>query len=374
MGSTNNRVLFVCETKAQIINAVAIKLSFLRNDIVDVCLVRAVAIPEWYEHKLKDLAIFERVFSFEIGYNPKRSFISLVKKTIKYTRLVSIVDNLIGKKLRIYSNVFISGPGSICPAIYYLVRKRCPQIKLSIYEEGICEYLLFENSWNIKRKIYSKLVYGSYYIDDAAELYVYDPKMVLSPPKNIKIIQIPSIVNGSFLIEKINYIFDFKNKEIEEFYKCSFIYFDSCYSDSLLEQNQRNIVESLVKNLGEKLIVKLHPRSNPQKYYKIGVKLLETKQSVELILLNAIKNKKNVDSIVFISLLSSALFNIKLMLNVEPRMILLNNLLGSNNKDDAFSKFAELFVSRYTRNRIFQPKTINELNNILSLEFFSNKK
>ena len=357
-------LLFLCETKAQIVNAIALKMSLFKNDKADVCLSRKIAMPVEYEIRLRELKLFEEVFSFEPYYNPNQDFKSMVKKSIRNVTMVKDVAKMLDGKLREnYTRVFISGPGTACPAVYYAIRKMNPRVKLSLYEEGVFEYYLFDYPWNTKRRWYSRLFYGCFYLDEAEDLFVYAPNMVVNAPNDLKIKPIPAIYENDNYKKCVNHVFAYNDSGLENLENFQYIFIDSCFNELSLEQAQQNVVRILYNNVGEKMIVKMHPRSDFQKYDDIGVNHLKTNQSLEMILLN---HSFNVENVVFVSLVSSALFNIKLMFRKEPRIVLLNDLFGkSSGEETGFQLMAKQFVDRYKKGYIFHPQNLEELREVM---------
>lgn len=359
-------ILFLCETKSQILNAIAIKMGLYSDDIADVCLVRKVAMPIEYKNKLNEIGLFEKVFSVELDHIPEQNFFFKLKKTLLYITIVRDLKKKLKNKLRNYSHVFVSGPGTACPAIYYGIKHNNPQVKLSLFEEGTFEYYMFRYT-NVLRKWYSKLFYGSYYVDDAKNMLVYDPSMVIDKPKHISVYKIPKLFNNQSFREKVNYIFNYNGKGIDVMKNCNCLFLESCYDNYELENKQNKIVKLLCSIIGDKLIVKLHPRSNAHKYDSIGVKRLNTSQSMEMILLN---QDIDINNIVFVSPLSSAMLNLKLMFGKEPKMILLNEILNLSSKIAGIDCLADKFIEDYNKQLIFQPNNLKEFKTIIT-KFFS---
>lgn len=355
-------ILFLCETKSQILNAIAIKMGLYSNEGADVCLVRKVAMPIEYEHKLNEIGIFEKVFSVEFDYIPEQSIFFKLKKTFLYTTIVRKLRKKLENKLRNYTHIFVSGPGTTCPAIYYGIKQNNSQVKLSLFEEGTFEYYMFRYTSTL-RKWYSKLFYGSYYLDDAENLFVYDTSMVIDKPDYITVKKIPKIYSNHSFREKVNYIFNYDEKDLNVFKNCDCVFLESCYDDYELENTQNQIVKLLSEVIGDKMIVKLHPRSNIHKYDSIGVNRLNTLQSMEMILLN---QDIEINNIVFVSPLSSAMLNLKLMFGKEPKMILLNEILNLSSKIAGIDYLANKFIASYNKQLIFQPSNIKELQTIIT--------
>lgn len=356
-------MLFLCETKSQILNAVALKMLLFKDEQADICLSRKVAMPIAYEEKLKEIGIFANVFSFKSDYIPQQNFRTMFKKALSYIKLVREVQKILEGKLRNdYNRVFVSGPGVVCPAVYYAIKNNNPGVILSLYEEGTFEYIIFNYPWNNKRRWYSNLVYGSFYLDDAKELYLYDPDLAIDVPNRVAVKAIPKIYSNKEFCNYVNHIFEYRDDGLDDFGRCDFLFLETFFNDDKLEKVQSDLLGLLYKKLGKKLRVKLHPRSDIHKYDEIGVKSINTTQSMEMILLN---KSVDVSQMVFISPLSSAIVNIKLMFGWEPTMILLDNLMEFPQSNGWINMLAFKFVERYAKQRLYHPSDVDSLEAII---------
>lgn len=361
--------LFLCETKSQIINAIALKMSLFKDQHADVCLVRKVAMPVIYEEKMKSLDLFDNVFSIEEDYYPEQDIKAMLKKGILYITLVDKISKKLQGKLGKYERVFVSGLSITCPAIYYGIKKKNKSVKLSLYEEGTFEYYIFQYPPNKIRRWYSKLFYGSFYIDEADELYVYAPEMVVTPATHIKVKPIPKIFNNREFRNCVDYVFDYCESDLDALDNCICLFLESCYTDSELSNMQHKLIKLLFDIIGDRFFVKLHPRSDIHKYDSIGVKRLKTNQSMEMILCNA---NFNIEDIVYLSPLSSAMLNIKFMFGKEPRMILLNQLFNMSTNVGGIQYLAENFVKQYPQDKMYHPDDLDSFIKTIRIIFKDN--
>lgn len=356
-------VLFLCETKAQIVNAITLKMSLFRDEEADICLCRKIAMPKVFETRLREIGIFVNVFSFEMEYLPKQDFFTMVKKSFKNVTMVKDIAMLLQGKLREnYSMVFVAGPGTACPAVYYGIKKVNPSVKLSLYEEGVFDYTVFDYPWNRIRRWYSKLFYNGFYLDDAKSLFVYEPSLVVDIPKRVEVRAIPKLFGNEEFRKHVNYVFGYDDIRLENIVDCQCLFLESCYNEERMEKQQAKILELFYKKLGDKIVVKMHPRSNIHKYDSIGIKQVESTQSMEMIMFNS---SFNIENIIVVSVLSSALFNIKLMFGKEPKMVLLNNLLKISSNDAGIQKFSSIFSDHYNSDKLYQPTSLKDLDIII---------
>ena len=242
-------VLFLCETKSQLFNAVVLRLSLFKNEVADLCICYKIAMPTDYEERIKKIGAFNHVYSFNMPYIPEHDFVSMVKKSIHNVNLVNNVGELLSDMPTNYDKVFVSGPGTACPAVYYWVRKHNRKVILSLYEEGTFEYVIFNFKYNRQRRIYSKLFYGRFYLDDAKELYVYNTDLVVNSPDRIKIIEMPKVNIIEEIINTENIIFNNTVNKTIDINQYSYLFLESCYTDPLLINLQYEIVKKNVSDI-----------------------------------------------------------------------------------------------------------------------------
>lgn len=353
-------ILFICETKAQVLNAMSLRYFMLNNEIVDICLCNKTGLLSDIKIQIEKKKLFNRIYELKTTYRPKQDWFSMIKKIFNGFGLIRRLQKHLPDLSTNYSNIFISGPDLDCIGIYYLLRRQNKNIKLCLYEEGIFEYYIFKYKLNKFYRIYSKIVYGLYYLDECNEIYVYNSKAIIGKPNNVKAINIPLINQCKAFKQIANDVFNYNPNELDLLQSCKYLFVDSCFSDVTSANIQAAIVEHLSTQLGNQLIVKLHPRSPLDKYDKCGVKCLKTKQSFEIIMLN-----NQLENITFLTMYSSAIFNMKFMFNLTPKTILLNQIYNISTKNTGIDYLIEKFREDFPNDKLYQPNNLEELINIL---------
>lgn len=348
-------ILFVCETKNQVLNALNIKMSMYSDSAADVCFCNKTGILDSIISKVRKAGIFSHVYEYKTSYKPKQDAFSMFKKAFSDVNIIKQVAKRL-PNLGEYDMVFISGPDLACIAVYYLLKKKTPDIKLCIYEEGIFEYYIFTYKYNKIRGIYSKLVYGSFYLDHCKEMYVYNPSAIVWKPLDVKGVAIPQIQRNTEICGLLNNIFDYEANDVEELSKFKYVFVESCFPDYRSENAQHDLVKKLFDRFGEELIVKMHPRSPMKKYDDIGVKVLKTSQTMEIIFMNGDFKDK-----VFFTMYSSAIFNMEFMFGLTPTVVLLNDVFNILSKDEGVKQLIENFKSTYPKDLLFNPHNQEEL-------------
>lgn len=348
------KILFVCETKAQVFNAIVLKQSLYKSNDADICLCNKTGILDSIIVSLKNNKIFNTVYTFKMPYRPKQDFVSFAIKAFEGFSILKRVGNVLKDLPFTYNKVFISGPDLACISIYYLIKKKNKNIQLCLYEEGIFEYYIFTYKFNKVKRLYSKMIYGSYYLDDCDEIYVYNPKAIVGKPDSVKSVKIPNQFDRHF-IEIANKTFQYNDNDLALLHNCKFLFVESCFDEQLGASVQYKLIKKLYEKVGNSLIVKLHPRSDTTKYDSIGVKCLTTKQSMEMIILN---NK--LEGVTFFSMYSSAIFNLKFMFNITPNIIMLNEVYNILNRDQGILSLIQKFKDCYPTKKLFIPKGVDE--------------
>ena len=348
------KILFVCETKAQVFNSIAIRQSTYRDDEADICICNKTGILDNVIELLKEEKIFNKVFTFQMPYRPKQDILSFAIKSFVNVGIIGKIKKKLNDLPTNYSKVFVSGPDLACVSIYYLLKKYNTQIQLCLYEEGIFEYYIFTYKYNTIKRLYSKFIYGSYYLDEVKEIYVYYPRAIVCKPKSVKACTIPNTFDECFT-NTVNKIFSYNKEELSMMYNCKFLFVESCFDDNRGANVQYELIKMMYENVGDSLVVKLHPRSAITKYNKIGVKCMTTKQSMEIIMLN---NK--LDNVTFISMYSSAILNLKFMFNMTPKVIMLNDVFNILEHDKGVISLINNYRHCYPKDKLLMPKGVEE--------------
>ena len=232
-------------------------------------------------------------------------------------------------------------------------------MKLSLYEEGACEYYTLGLSKSRARSIFSHFFFGHYYFEECDSLYVYNPGFVQNIWGNIEVKNIPNYSENIEILNLLNNVFDYKEKLLLPCRE-KVIILEQAFATENDEKNQEKLISHIAEIVGsENIIIKLHPRSGEGKY---AGKYRTIKTSIPLELL--IANEINIDKI-FISVSSSATLNLKLIFDIEPYIIILNRLGRSDENLTTGDKLYSRIQQSCRENHFFIPHTLGELDKIL---------
>lgn len=358
-GKNNENVLFVCETKAQLFNAILLKKRKLIGEKIDICLCdNGVNQLSQFKIALVQNELFKNVFVYKTGHDVNQSLIGIGKRALRNLGLVKKIGESLPNRNNNYNKIFISGPSSSVNAVYYYFKNKNSRLELCLYEEGIYEYYMLSSKKNILRRIYSRIVYGRYYLDDAKKIYVYAPELVLGNTKNINIDNIPKLSFRDGEMKRIlNSVFKFELHEIETLKNRKYIFIEQAFPCASENTQQKQIIKQIINIVGEnKIIIKLHPNSDINKYSGLNVKCIKTNQTMEMLELNL-----NIDEPKLISICSSAVFNFDLIFESSPSIILLYKLFESTTIDKQLYNFIRQFSQKRKNSKVAIPYTIEEL-------------
>lgn len=351
-------VLFVCETYAQLFNAINIKLHMNQREKADICFCDTGNKFSDIIIKLKEEKIFENVYIYYEKYDNRQSLFAKLQKAVSNIFLMKKLKNKLQNAQAVYEKIYISGPSISCVGLYYLFKHNNSKIELCLYEEGIFEYYIFQCKKNTIRRIYSKIVFGEYYLDNCKSLYVYNTNLALGVPPSIKLDQIPRISYNNCRFKNIlNRIFKYNNEINRCFQGKDILIVEQAFPIEIENIRQKKIFMEIIKMFGgERIVIKLHPNSPMEKYDDLNVKCIKTTYSLELIQMNIQKK-----DMLVISICSSAIFNYFLMFNEFQNIILLYKMFNSISVDENLLQFIEKFKDIYPSEKIMIPKDLDTI-------------
>ena len=360
--SMNEKVqdfIFVCATKAQLFNAINIKLSLYPDACADIYLCdMGTNHFSNLKKNVEQTGIFDNVFCYTMKYDTNQSFWGKLYKALYNIRDYRDMSMQLPQINKEYDAIFISGPSSAVNMVYYNLKKRLPHLKLFLYEEGVCEYYILASNRLLARKIYSLLFYGRYYIDDAEELYVYDPSLVKKRHQKVLLKSIPQVsINNEKLRNALNIVFGFKKDDSFSVSEGCVMFIDQAFYREKDEICQKKILQTLVDKVGkDKIFVKMHPGSAHNKYSGMGVHCITSNQTMEMIEFNY-----QLTDLTLVSVCSSALFNYKLIFGVNPNAILLFKIFEGQKLNKQLLAFVESFIDEYKEMNIVVPTNYEDL-------------
>ena len=360
-------ILFICSTPFQIMNAVNLAITVLKDEIKDLYILDHSPECHKYYLILKENEFFRQVYFLKtreayslLKKNKVINLLSYTKKALNALNYKKLEKNIPNKESR-YNTVFLAYPDLPTQIIYYYFKKQNSNIKLNLFEDGIYTYNALNKKDSWLRINFSRIVFGSYVLDDCKKVYTYKPSFINVKNRNIEKLKIPEIKKtgneGVAILNKLMAYDECYLKYLSN--KC--IYFDQPFGFDAIMKQQLKIIEIISEVIGpEHVGIKMHPRTQGDVYKDI-CKTINIKIPFEVLELNFDINNK-----ILISILSTACLNPKIIFNEEPYIILLYKIVDLNATDDAFLDIVSKVKDSYNnKNKFFIPETIEELKTIL---------
>lgn len=358
--------LFICSTPLQLITVTNMKLSLFENDSAVLYINdHSHSYLEMY-NQIKDARIFDEVHllsvkKFNKHWLKKYKVSRYALNAYEYLRYEKTSNKFIVDS-NIYDYFWVSFMDRSSWLMFLKFQKYNKKIQLNFFEDGVGSYQLLTIKQNKLDKALSNFLGKNSIFDQMKCLYLYEPGLALNTKHpHVKICSLPKI-NTTYIKETMNRIFEFHKEEFKLF-DSKYIFFDSPFHAPFVDRQQSQIVDELIKLVGDNFKMKLHPATQiDESNYKEHVS--EVRTMMELFFLN-----KDVSNNVFVSVLSTVGITPKLMFGQEPYAIFLYKIVEIGRLPqigDGFFEFVEFFKKSYNQpERIFIPESMEELENII---------
>lgn len=356
--ATRKLVLFRCCTVFQLLNAVNLKNTVLKNVRADIILSKATDFTNFIP-ALKRLRIFRKIIIsndtpetyFEWRRQNEQFKIDLMLYPEEYIGLDELKDN--------YTDLYIAVADDYNKVFYYYLIKYGMRPNIHIFEDGLSTYLI-DFMQECLDDILNHEIYGDLsFCNNISELLLYQPDLHIESTFKCPVNSIPRISCDNKNVKLFNSIFG-KNMLPKEKY----IFLEEAFVWDGISSTDTDLINDIADIVGkENIIIKLHPRNGIDRFSKEGYKLVEnSKIPWEMTIMNSdLKDK------VFITVSSTSAFTAGMVFGKKFRCINLFDLmlLGKNVhvRNPKFSLFYEKLLEKYNNesNQIFHPVTINEL-------------
>lgn len=353
----NPRCLFVCETFAQIINAISIKWHMFSQEKADLCVIDTNQDKETLTGRIRESGLFDDVYYVSKTRNVNRDTGTLLRKAWMYANKSKFYADIPNKE-KAYTRIFIAGPSMSCAKFYYYFKSRNKGLTLHVYEEGICEYYMFSSNddFTAQKRKFCQFFFGRFYLDDAQDIYVYNPSMFLDKPAHVSLIPIPKLTEPD-LIQCINRVFDFSPSQLGNISHCKYLFIEEFFAQEEAKQKQKEMLRQLAARVGgENVFVKLHPYSQASYYADLGVACRTYPYPMEVIEMNV-----QFAGITVLSVASSACFNIWNQCGDRPHIVFLQQIKDYLGCSGSIQRLVDAFCRDYPPELIAIPHTMDEL-------------
>lgn len=314
------KVLFICNTYMQVINAIQIKLNIKKSVEADIILSDHSVGAERVVDALKNTDVFSHVNlaetkTYTYQQNKFSDVLDVVRGCVlfdnKYTKYLYSTDSAYDEIF--YFNLDMMLYAAVDVSIKNGKKPRCIQ-----FEEGIHSYSSIE-SQNITssgrlhtiKRIRSFLKKYDVY-EATREYYCYYPEFI-SKKEGKTGYKIPLLTrDDTETIAVLNKVFNYNLKESDFHFK--YMFFGSSADVDGYHVNEDEIILKIAKKVGaENLLVKTHPRDNRSIYREKGLNVMENSRIPwEIIQLN-----HDFSNHVFITLSSGSVLTASAILDEE---------------------------------------------------------
>jgi len=332
-------VLFYCNTNMQLINAVNLKLTRYKNDVVDIIFSDHTNNSETVASRAQTCGLFRTVKfikSKNYIYNSKgkdriQDVVDLTVKRYGNFKNYIISEDYTCDELYYYNNDLI------LYAIYDLSIRNGVKPKCIRMEESLTTYGELSNIYGSTMKAINrirKVLNQPGVISDTKTFACYCPEL-LKLREGEATIAIPALDRtNSKLLEILNYIFHY-DPNLEDYHE-KYIYFATSMDVDGHPVGETELVLDIAKKVGNNnILIKAHPRDKRTVFQDNGLRVLQASAVPwEIIQLNNSFSKN-----CFLSISSSSILNATAMLNDEIETYFLYPLvLGRNEYFDKMAK------------------------------------
>ena len=265
-------ILIISNTYFQLITAINLKLTVLKDENVDLIITDMSTDYEKIANNVKKVNLFNSV---QIAYSNKICYKK--SKLIKYKSLFfwkNTLKKFIDKENYNYDVLMFFNYDVLTYSVFNKIYEQNKNIKVHRYEEGYCSYL-FDFSHLIITKIYKifrKLSRKPILEDKIERYYFYHPDIVLFKA-NYEYEKIPTLDRNNLeLLKILNTVFNYEQVKNEDNYNKKYIFFEECFFCDNLGVDDFDLIMKIADIVGkENLLVKLHPRNKVDRFSKYGI-------------------------------------------------------------------------------------------------------
>ena len=368
--------VIIVQTPYQFIISLYLKHQFsLSEDQVDLIIADTFNNYDIVYKKIKEKNIFDNVYVVNIKNSllPNISKFANIKKIYYILNPKKMIKKFL-KNIDNYDEIYCSNYDIFLATIrsYYGLKKHYPKIFLC--EEAYNSYFPIDEMYPIRRflkiielrnKVFGLSKINRNHIDG---WLLFEPENLLYKP-NCPVYKIDRRYGQTKEFKNIvEYIFN--AREAVKKYDRKFIIFEEAALANLPQIDDEKVFNNIIKIVGkENVIIKLHPRTNKDRFTEKGIKTLGS----DGIPFEAITSVGDFKDKVFITISSSAIINYKMLMGNKMRGYLLFKFLkpGLKQFDSKYDEFWEKIGTVTKDGGIYIPKTEEDFYKQLNKEMSS---
>lgn len=367
------RILMCAHSFYMLMTVIQIRITALKEDMVDLVLSDASKDSENVVEKIKQEGLFDHV------YYLRESVIRPKDAGAWKERLIGCLAIAFPKQLlsRIgmedvdynYDSFFCYVADKyIEQVIFCAIKKKNPDAVCELYEEGYVSYLykngVLANNHSLSHKLMpmvAKLLHGSKNLisGNVRSMWFFKPELIqFHCNYRIKTIA-PFTSNQQELKLILNKIFSFH--VTDEFKKYRFIFLEDCAFTDGLQTDDLELINKLnaCDGIRNKLIIKLHPRTKINRFEALKIPTCSVNAPLELLAINGLLDDK-----VLITVDSGSPLSCLIHFNSKVRILMLLNITDYPLplvKLQEFQYYLNAIVKGYGSNTLTIPNSIDEL-------------
>lgn len=361
-----------CQTPYQLIVALCIKEQYSKsNDKVDLFISNTFNGYADFAKRISDKSIFNSVTIIDGKsiVSRKKGF-SNIKRVMYILSMKFSLKKAFNKLPDVYDEMYCWNYDILSSTFRTYQYKKNKNFKCFIYDEGYISYFPIDEV--IEKKGFLKLLesknkmfgYKKIVRESVDGILLFNPEKIIEKPKyKVLPLNVNNILTKD-MVKNISYIFNVGDSWKK--YDKKFIIFEEAMLANNDSIDDEKIIDKIIEKVGkDNVIVKLHPRTNTDRFSKKGVKTLGS----DGIPWEALALTHDFSDKVFISISSGSLTTHKLLLGNNMKGYLLFKLFDLEyikQFNPKYYKFWDKIASKNTEKRgIFIPKTEDEFYNKL---------
>ena len=311
--------------------------------------------------KLRQYNIFANIITVDLQ-NGKLIVLGNKNKLLQLLFPAKAVSHFLPNDIS-YAKYYMPNLWRIYTIPLMVLRKRNPDMDLTIYEDGMGTYMqdvLILNGKK-KRRIAEKFLAKNLY-NEKTKMMAHIPELVPSQPylKNLIVEQMPRLNLNKATINMLEDVFSVnENTKINEKY----IIFDVSRDFSLKAFGEDGLkilcycYEFIARLVGNDIIYKPHPGLKADN--DVSIKKY-TQRQIPMEILYA--SMEDLEDRVLISFISTTMFTPKILFDKEPKVISLHRILNYMPFEQTFEKFRGIYRNK---ERVIAPNSIEELADVI---------
>lgn len=325
-------LLFYVWTDIQILNSINVRANLLLDETADILIYDTGRISEKVYQVLNECNLFRNIFRINEPEFNSKVHKSVADYLVNVGKMKSYFHERLAEYLQstIYEIMITSAFWSESLLVYKYLRRKSPEVKIQILEEGMADYTgtadwIFHTSPSrqVKARIRGLLYYGLWKQrarKSVEKCYLYEPA-IASISQNIEAISLPKITVKNSGGYKAYLSLSDENHEIYKAASIIIVVNPSTKRSENAYSEIEEILEVLIHK-NQKIVVKFHPMDKGNKsnlYEKYGhlVNFDTRKEPLEILLFSLDISEK-----VIIAEGSSVVLHMKSMFDKEPFAIM----------------------------------------------------